>query len=101
MLIRTAGSQNALPAPMQPMLFPAVEPKRQVITVEPVVIPTTVVENKRLPFVEANTREVTLSHLRNECVVPVFSKDNEILSPILISSMLYMMQLVLYSLMRA
>ena len=78
MLIRTAGSQNALPAPMQPMLFPAVEPKRQVITVEPAVIPTTVVENKRLPFVEANTREVTLSHLRNECVVPVFSKDNEI-----------------------
>ena len=33
---------------------------------------------KRLPFIEANTKEVTISHLKNECVVPVFSKDNEI-----------------------
>jgi len=29
-------------------------------------------------FIEANTSEVTLSHLRNECVIPVFSKDNEV-----------------------
>ena len=35
-------------------------------------------ENKRLPFIEANTKEVTIQHLRKECVVPVFSKDNEI-----------------------
>ena len=35
-------------------------------------------ENKRLPFIEANTKEVTIQHLREECVVPVFSKDNEI-----------------------
>lgn len=33
---------------------------------------------KRLPFIESNTKEVTLEHLRDECVVPVFSKDNEI-----------------------
>ena len=32
----------------------------------------------KLPFIEANTKEVTMEHLRNECVVPVFSKDNEI-----------------------
>lgn len=32
----------------------------------------------RLPFIEANTKEVTISHLQNDCVVPVFSKDNEI-----------------------
>ena len=32
----------------------------------------------KLPFIEANTKEVTMKHLRNECVVPVFSKDNEI-----------------------
>ena len=32
----------------------------------------------RLPFIEANTREVTISQLSNDCVVPVFSKDNEI-----------------------
>lgn len=33
---------------------------------------------KRLPFIEANTKEVSIEHLRNECVVPVFSKDNEV-----------------------
>lgn len=34
--------------------------------------------SNKLPFIEANTKEVTMEHLRNECVVPVFSKDNEI-----------------------
>ena len=34
--------------------------------------------NNRLPFIEANTKEVTIEHLKNDCVVPVFSKDNEI-----------------------
>jgi len=29
-------------------------------------------------FIEANTKEVDIFHLKNECVVPVFSKDNEI-----------------------
>lgn len=33
---------------------------------------------KKLPFIEANTKEVSIKHLKNECVVPVFSKDNEI-----------------------
>ena len=30
------------------------------------------------PFVEANTKEVSLSHLQNDCITPVFSKDNEV-----------------------
>ncbi len=30
------------------------------------------------PFIEANTREVTLQHLSGDCIIPVFSKDNEI-----------------------
>ena len=34
--------------------------------------------NVKLPFIEANTKEVTIEHLKNDCVVPVFSKDNEI-----------------------
>lgn len=34
--------------------------------------------SKRLPFIEANTKEVTINHLKEDCVVPVFSKDNEI-----------------------
>jgi tRNA 2-selenouridine synthase SelU len=29
-------------------------------------------------FIVANTEVVTLDHLRNECIVPVFTKDNEI-----------------------
>lgn len=33
---------------------------------------------KKLPFIEANTKEVTLQHLKNDCIIPVFSKDNEI-----------------------
>lgn len=36
-----------------------------------------VIKNK-LPFIEANTREASVEHLKNDCVVPVFSKDNEI-----------------------
>ena len=30
------------------------------------------------PFIEANTEEVSLSHLKEKCVIPVFTKDNEI-----------------------
>lgn len=29
------------------------------------------------PFITANTVETTLKHLQNDCVIPVFSKDNE------------------------
>ena len=28
-------------------------------------------------FIEANTQEVNLMHLSNDCIIPVFSKDNE------------------------
>ena len=31
---------------------------------------------KQLQFIEANTKEVDFNHLKNECVIPVFSKDN-------------------------
>lgn len=40
-------------------------------------VPNAVTGNK-LPFIEANTKEATMGHLKNDCVVPVFSKDNEI-----------------------
>jgi len=29
------------------------------------------------PFLEANTKEVSLSTLKHDCIIPVFSKDNE------------------------
>ena len=31
-----------------------------------------------LHFIEANTSEVTLQHLRADCITPVFAKDNEL-----------------------
>ena len=36
--------------------------------------------NKRFknPFIEANTKEVTVQHLTNDTILPVFSKDNEV-----------------------
>ena len=34
--------------------------------------------HKRSPFIEANTIEVTLEHLRNDCIIPTFAKDNEV-----------------------
>ncbi|SDE13806.1 DUF3871 family protein [Niabella drilacis] len=33
--------------------------------------------NKSKSFIEANTKEVSLTHLANDCIIPVFSKDNE------------------------
>lgn len=36
------------------------------------------VQHSRKPFIEANTKEVTLHHLQNDCITPVFSKDNEV-----------------------
>lgn len=34
-------------------------------------------EFKQNPFIEANTKEVSLSCLKNDCIIPVFAKDNE------------------------
>lgn len=38
---------------------------------------TTRKEYNHSPFIEANTKEVSLSHLQKDCIIPVFSKDNE------------------------
>lgn len=32
---------------------------------------------KNNPFIEANTKNVSLINLKNDCIIPVFSKDNE------------------------
>ena len=34
-------------------------------------------KNNQNPFIEANTKDVSLSCLKEECVIPVFAKDNE------------------------
>lgn len=41
-------------------------PKEEVVTT-----------NSKGNFMEANTEQVTLNHLQKECIIPVFSKDNE------------------------
>ena len=62
---------------IQPFNQPKFEIELPVETVEAEIIDSRR-ENKRLPFIEANTKEATLLHLKEDCVVPVFSKDNEI-----------------------
>ena len=37
-----------------------------------------VIEGHSRQFIEANTKEASLQHLKNDCTVPVFSKDNEV-----------------------
>ncbi len=36
-----------------------------------------IVNTKASNFIEANTQKVALSHLKKDCIIPVFSKDNE------------------------
>ena len=36
-----------------------------------------IINTKSTNFIEANTTKVSLKHLKNDCMIPVFSKDNE------------------------
>lgn len=36
------------------------------------------IKSERKKFIEANTIEVDINHLSSECIIPVFSKDNEL-----------------------
>ena len=36
-----------------------------------------IISNNNNNFIEANTIDVSLSHLKEKCIIPVFSKDNE------------------------
>ena len=38
-------------------------------------------DNNGSNFLEANTKEVTFQHLKNDTIIPVFSKDNELTIP--------------------
>lgn len=65
------------------MILPAVEPQRfswlnEYATDAEVITDNPQREKRNNPFIEANTKEVDLSHLKNDCIVPVFSKDNEL-----------------------
>jgi hypothetical protein len=50
------------------------EKREDVLTQEETIIPQS---TNGTSFIKANTSQVSLSHLRKECVVPVFAKDNE------------------------
>lgn len=39
--------------------------------------PMEIKNNHSSSFIEANTQKVSLQHLQNDCIIPVFSKDNE------------------------
>ena len=45
---------------------------------EAVIVEDIIRTPKSLHFIEANTNEVDLHHLVNDCITPVFSKDNEL-----------------------
>lgn len=52
--------------------------RQQEVRTVPVFQPLLDAPSRRLPFVEANTKEVSLDHLKEDCIIPVFSKDNEV-----------------------
>lgn len=64
------------------MILPAVVPHRSWLnsyaTDAEILTDIPHIEKKANPFIEANTKAVELSHLKNDCIVPVFSKDNEL-----------------------
>ena len=45
---------------------------------EAVIVEETTMPQNVKHFIEANTEKVTLNHLQDECITPVFSKDNEL-----------------------
>ena len=62
--------------PMYPVLAPQQTPR---VSVLPIFAPAEEqIAPANLPFIEANTKEVEMSHLKDDCIIPVFSKDNEV-----------------------
>ncbi len=63
-------------------VFVPIISKPENLSVTPSVSPSVVIasqkEARNLPFIEANTKEVSLEHVREDCIIPVFSKDNEV-----------------------
>ena len=49
----------------------------EIIGFQPTFTVESSINTNKKPFVEANTEEVSLSFLKNSCIVPVFTKDNE------------------------
>lgn len=72
---RTAISQPA--TSLLPLYVQPVEEKPQSILI-PINRSINELEPSTLPFIEANTKEVSTDHLQKDCIIPVFSRDNEV-----------------------
>ena len=58
---------------------PIVQQESRDVTLVPIFQPATERNApSALPFIEANTKAVEMSHLKEDCIIPVFSKDNEV-----------------------
>ena len=66
---RSNAPDNALIPVISPVVVPYLAPRTVAVTRK---------EIRNLPFIEANTKEVPLSHIQDDCIIPVFSKDNEV-----------------------
>jgi hypothetical protein len=53
-----------------------IQPYREVEDIQ--VVDSEVISEHTNQFIEANTKQTTLQHLKNNCIIPVFSKDNEL-----------------------
>ncbi|WP_046755228.1 DUF3871 family protein [Kordia jejudonensis] len=60
--------------PMHNLELVPITPKTQIESNSIQLVKTEYSQN---PFIEANTKNVSLSHLQKDCIIPVFSKDNE------------------------
>jgi hypothetical protein len=59
-----------------------IQPKKEQLELKTVIVPRIIEPEVKpsfisKPFIEANTTEVELAHLKTECIIPVFSKDNK------------------------
>ena len=57
-----------------------VSSKKEVQIITSITTPNQIVSQQDYepsPFILANTEEVPLQHLKHDCIIPVFSKDNE------------------------
>ena len=68
--------RTAISQPATSLLPLYVQPPKSILVPVNSSIQETVPTN--LPFIEANTKEVSTDHLQKDCIIPVFSKDNEV-----------------------
>lgn len=75
--LRRAELNNMFLSNNTPILFPSSWEGNPILPIDDQPYQEVIVP-RNLPFIEANTKEVTLDHLKDECIIPVFSKDNEV-----------------------